>query len=123
MYQTTAVGRMHHKVVGGEGVTWRQAPSGAWYGFDDDQVAEGPAAGSRLEIAKAAGMAALAEGYGSPRLDGLVPCGHCPACDAGYPASCRRPRSKAEARLRAAQQRDDDRGRQRAEGRAMLAEL
>jgi hypothetical protein len=134
MYQTTAVGRMEHKTAGVKTV-WHRAPSGVLYGFDDEQVLDdlaaagaGPAGvslvdGAGLERAKAAGLAALREGFGGVLPDGQAPCGTCPPCQVGRPAQCRRPLCKAEARLRAGQQRDDDRARQRAEGRALLAEL
>lgn len=128
MSYTTSIGRMEHKVVGAKQVRWRQAPSGAWYGVDDDQAAEGPAGvhlvdGARLDAAKAAGQRALAAGHGGVLPDGAAPCQTCPACQYSYPERCRRPLSKAAALLRAGQQRDDDRARQRAEGRAILAEL
>ena len=64
-----------------------------------------------LAKAERAGMAALAAGYGSALPDGLAPCGTCPACQYGRPAQCRRPLSKAEARLHAGQALDADRRR------------
>lgn len=112
--ETTAFsfGRLEHKVV------WRQAPSGAWYGFADD---ESPAAGpsgpawgdgppaADLARAMAAGKAAVAAGYGPQlRHDGLVPCGHCVPCDHGQPDRCHRPVERVEARL-TAQQAEGDR--------------
>jgi hypothetical protein len=72
-----------------------------------------------LERAMAAGKAALAAGYGQARADGLVPCGTCPSCTFGHPEGCRRPQSKAMARLRASQAADADRTRDQ----VVLAEL
>ena|SRR5215207_1682028 len=68
-------------------------------------------------VAKAtrAGMAALAAGYGEVLADGMAPCATCPACQYGRPQDCRRPRSKAQARLLA--------GPDRARTLAMVAEL
>jgi hypothetical protein len=76
---------------------------GAGAGWDADPAA--------LAKATQVGMAALAASYGSALPDGMAPCGTCPACQYGRPAQCRRPMSKAEARLRAGQALDADRRR------------
>jgi hypothetical protein len=77
---------------------------------DPSDVGSDPAA---LERAMLAGRAAVAAGYGSVRADGMTPCGTCPPCQVGYPAQCRKPLSKAAARLRDAQARDVDTTRDR----------
>jgi len=72
-----------------------------------------------LGKATRAGMAALQAGYGEVLPDGLAPCGSCPPCQFERPWQCRRPQSKAEARLRAGQVLDADRAR----ASATVAEL
>ena len=132
MYETK-IARMEAKVAGVKTV-WHQAPSGARYGFDDDDdpgpatghptgggyLTPGPAAPSwddapdpaALAKATRGGQAALAAGYGGVLPDTtMAPCGACPACQYGRPQECRRPLSKAEARLRAGQALDADRRR------------
>jgi hypothetical protein len=69
-----------------------------------------------LERAK---HAALAAGFGEVLADGQAPCATCPACQVGRLQDCRRPLSKAEARLRAGQALDADRAR----ASATVAEL
>ena len=64
-----------------------------------------------LAKATRAGMAALADGYGVVLPDGQAPCLTCVPCQVGRPQGCRRPLSKAEARLRAGQALDADRRR------------
>jgi hypothetical protein len=59
----------------------------------------GPA-GVDLEVAMAAGRAAIAAGFGPSRADGLYGCGRCPGCTFGGPGACRKPQSKAMAQLR-----------------------
>lgn len=87
------------------------ADYGAGASWDADPAA--------LAKATRAGMAALTAGYGEALPDGQAPCGTCPACQVGRPAQCRRPLSKAEARLRAGQAVDADRAR----ASATVAEL
>jgi hypothetical protein len=58
--------------------------------------------GASLTAAVAAGQRALAEGYGSPRADGLVPCTHCTKCDQGVYDLCHQPQGRPAARLAAA---------------------
>ena len=48
-----------------------------------------------------------------------MPCGTCPSCTFGHPEGCRRPQSKAMARLRASHAADADRTRDQ----VVLAEL
>jgi hypothetical protein len=62
--------------------------------------------GARLDVAMAAGLAALRDGFGSVLPDGQAPCGTCPSCTYGSPSSCRRPVSKAMATLRRKQAAD-----------------
>jgi hypothetical protein len=65
-----------------------------------------------LAKAERAGMAALTAGYGSVLPDAtMAPCGTCVPCQVGRPQECRRPLSKAEARLHAGQAVDADRAR------------
>jgi hypothetical protein len=137
MYETK-VARPEHKVAGVK-TRWERSPSGAWYGFDDDDVhvtggghlLPGPAGPSwddrpssppdraGLERAKRAGMAAMAEGFGGVLPDGAAPCGTCVPCQVGRPAECRRPVGRAEALLRAGLAHDADRIR----AEALAAEL
>jgi hypothetical protein len=72
------------------------------------EPAAGPAGvdqldGAQLELAMAAGMAALQAGYGGVLPDGQAPCGHCPSCTYRHPEGCRQPRQKALAQLDALQ--------------------
>jgi hypothetical protein len=132
MYQTK-VARPEHKRAISEAEAYRRAtPAQRRYWFPDGAPSgakgtlppsaaswdDGPDAAG-LERARRAGIAALAAGYGGVLPDGQAPCGVCPACDAGLPAHCRRPLSKAEARLRSAQLHDADRTR----AEVVLAEL
>jgi hypothetical protein len=59
--------------------------------------------GASLDVAMAAGLAALQAGYGGVLPGGQAPCGTCPSCTYGHPEGCRRPKQKAVAQLEAAQ--------------------
>jgi hypothetical protein len=59
--------------------------------------------GASFDAAMAAGRRALEAGYGGVLPDAQAPCGTCPSCTYGHPEGCRRPASKAMARLRAHQ--------------------
>jgi hypothetical protein len=86
------------------------------------QYGDGPDGGpdrANLQRALLAGQRALQAGYGGVLPDGQAPCGACPSCTYGHPEGCRRPSSKAMARLQAAQAADADRTRDQ----VILAEL
>jgi hypothetical protein len=130
---------MEHKILISPARAWERAtpaqrrtwfPDGAPAGTDQHGGPYGAAAGhgsgaswdaepAGLAKAERAGMAALAAGYGGVLPDGMAPCATCPACQVGRPQDCRRPRSKAEARLLAGQAVDADRVR----ASATVAEL
>jgi hypothetical protein len=102
--------RYYTKVVLGRSVSAHEA----WLREPDrraDWFAAGPPGvdvvdGARLDAAKAAGMAALREGFGSVLPGGQCPCGICPPCQYGQPAGCRWPVSRATAILRRKQAAD-----------------
>jgi hypothetical protein len=83
--------------------------------------------GGRLDVAIAAGTAALRDGFGSTLPHAQVPCGTCPSCSYGVPAGCRRPVSRAMAVLRRKQAADPVavalRNLAAAEGAMLAAEL
>jgi hypothetical protein len=84
------------KATPAQRATWfPEGPPAAGYGAGPTGV--DLVDGAPLAAAKAAGERALREGYGQ----GPTPCGTCAGCTYGGP--CRRPLSKAMARLRAGQ--------------------
>jgi hypothetical protein len=87
-------------------------PAGVKGGFSQYGYETGPASvdqvtGASLAEAMSAGRRALEAGYGGVLPDGQAPCGTCPSCTHGRPQNCRRPTSKAMARLRADQAEGD----------------
>ena len=135
MYETTDLQQvMQHKRLLSPGEAYRRAtasqrahwfPAGAPAGASAGPTDLGSGASwdpdpAGLERAKQAGLAAAFAGYGEVLPDSsLAPCATCPACQFGRPQDCRRPLSKAEARLHAGQALDADRRR----ASATLAEL
>jgi hypothetical protein len=76
--------------------------------------------GPALEVAKAAGRRALAEGYGpTSRADGKVACGHCTPCAYNRPDRCHQPMEKAIARQAAGQAQADHIAQAEADADAM----
>ena len=111
-YFTKIVGRPLSEAEAYDQATPRQRAMWWPHGAPVKAQGAGPAGvdlvdGGRLDVAMAAGRAAHAAGFGPSRADGLYGCGHCAGCDFGGPDACRRPQSKASARLRAGQAATD----------------